>query len=49
MIEFDDVSFTENVDRVVLIVSWGHYVKAFEGYTKADCVNQLLQWVSSRK
>ena len=23
MIEFDDVSFTENVDRVVLIVSWG--------------------------
>ncbi|WP_162931435.1 hypothetical protein [Escherichia coli] len=49
MVEFDDVSFEEHADRVVLIVYWGLYSKAFEGNTKADCINQLLQWAASRK
>lgn len=49
MVEFDDVSFEEHTDRVVLIVYWGFYSKAFEGDTKADCINQLLQWAASRK
>lgn len=49
MVEFDDISFEEHSDRVVLIVYWGFCSKAFEGDTKADCINQLLQWVESRK
>lgn len=49
MVEFDDVSFEERIDRVVLIVYWGFYSKAFEGGTKADCINQLLQWAASQK
>lgn len=49
MIGYDDVLFEGHIDRVVLIVYWGLYSKAFEGDTKADCINQLLQWVASRK
>ena len=49
MIEFDDISFEEHIDRIVLIGYWGLYSKAFEGDTKADCINQLLQWAASRK
>lgn len=49
MIGYDDVLFEGPIDRVVLIVYWGLYSKAFEGDTKADCINQLLQWVASRK
>ncbi len=48
MIEFDDVLFEEYRGTVFLTVMYGVYSKSFNGFSKADCINQLLQWVVSR-
>lgn len=49
MIEFDDVLFEKYNERVFLTVMYGVYSKSFDGFSKADCINQLLSWVARRK
>lgn len=49
MVEFDDVSFEEYNGTVFLTVGYGIYSKSFNGFSKADCINQLLSWATSRK